>query len=287
MVHARYPASAADYGYDASYAYDDVVPGERVGPPLPSRARRFVRLLLLLLVILGGGWFLLQHEEDVPRWTSAAMNVVAQLTAAMSSSAPAASAPPQAEQRLAPPPFVPVAARATPPAVEQAPPVAPIAFPPAAREPETPAPPPPSAIEASASPTAPVAAKDNSPEPLEHVKADPSDPLQVRAASVGLHPGLSRVLLEGLTAADFSNAAYAVQTALAQTPDSAVFTWPKKPASRQAVFKVHFVAGAASGCRRYVVTVIKDRWATTARPMEKCGLSSPGQSIVSARRPRQ
>jgi hypothetical protein len=37
------------------------------------------------------------------------------------------------------------------------------------------------------------------------------------------------------------------------------------------LFQVRFVAGAAPGCRRYVVTVTKDGWLTTALPMEKCG----------------
>jgi surface antigen len=280
MVHARYPAPAADYGYDPSFAYDDVVPAERIGPPLPSRSGRIARGGLALLTILGGGWFLLQHQEEVPRWTSAVIEAVSQLTAAPSEPA-AAAPPPLAERRLAPPPFVPVAPRAMPP-VEEHPPMAPVVAPADA---------PPSAAEAPA-PTVttaslPPSVAKETPEALEQVKADPSDPLQVRAEAAGLHPGLSRVLLKSLTAADFRNAGHAVQTALAQTPDSAVFVWPRQQERGHAVFKVRFVAGADAGCRRYVVTVIKDRWATTARPMEKCGVPQPGQSRLTSHRPRQ
>jgi surface antigen len=208
------------------------------------------------------------------------MEAVSQLTA--SASEPAAAAPPPlAERRLAPPPFVPVAPRAMPP-VEEHPPmatpvVAPAEAPSAA---ETPAP----AVTASLPPSA--VAKE-APQPLEQVKANPADPLQVRAEAAGLHPGLSRVLLESLTAEDYRNAGYAVRTALAQTPDSAVFVWPRKQTAGQAVFKVHFVAGAETDCRRYVVTVIKNRWATTARPMEKCGVPQPAQHRVTSNRPRQ
>ena len=79
------------------------------------------------------------------------------------------------------------------------------------------------------------------------------------------------MVLERLSPADFRNAGVAVKTALAQTSDDAVVVWPKQRKGQQALFEVHFVAGAAPDCRRYVVTVTKDRWLTTALPMEKCG----------------
>jgi hypothetical protein len=107
--------------------------------------------------------------------------------------------------------------------------------------------------------------------PLPPVHADPADPYQVRAEAAGLHPGLSRVLLTRLSPTDYRNAEYAVRTALAQTRDGAVFVWPRQRTPELALFKVTFVPGAAPDCRRYVVTVVKDRWATTALPMERCG----------------
>jgi len=58
---------------------------------------------------------------------------------------------------------------------------------------------------------------------------------------------------------------------VAKTPDTATFVWPRQRTPELALFQVHFVPGAAPHCRRYVVTVTKDRWSTTAAPMEKCG----------------
>ena len=100
---------------------------------------------------------------------------------------------------------------------------------------------------------------------------DPSDPYQKRATAVGLHPDLSRVLLKRLSPTDYRNAGIAIQTAVAKTPDDAVFVWPRQRKPELALFQVHFVRGAAPDCRRYVVTVTKDGWSTTAPPMEKCG----------------
>ncbi len=116
--------------------------------------------------------------------------------------------------------------------------------------------------------------------PLPPADPDPADPLQMRAAEVGLHPGLSRVLLAKLTAADYRNAGIAIKTALAKTADDAVYVWPRQRTPELALFKVHFVPGAAPGCRRYVVTITKDGWSTTALPMENCG-PKPGRSVAS------
>jgi hypothetical protein len=101
--------------------------------------------------------------------------------------------------------------------------------------------------------------------------ADPADPYQKRAVAVGLHPGLSRVLLTRLSSTDYRNAGIAIETAVSETPDSVVFVWPRQRKPEFALFQVRFVPGAAPNCRRYVVTVTKDGWSTTALPMEKCG----------------
>lgn len=88
--------------------------------------------------------------------------------------------------------------------------------------------------------------------PLPPPTADPADPYQMRAAAVGLHPDLSRVLLARLSPTDYRNAGIAIQTAVAETPDSAVFVWPRQRKPELALFQVRFVSGAAPGCRRYV-----------------------------------
>jgi surface antigen len=101
--------------------------------------------------------------------------------------------------------------------------------------------------------------------------AQPADTLRQRAEAAGLHPEVSRALLARLSPGDFRNASVAIETALAQTPDTEALVWPRQRKSEDALFRVHFVAGAAPQCRRYIVTVTKDGWSTTALPMEKCG----------------
>src|SRR5436853_484812 len=120
-------------------------------------------------------------------------------------------------------------------------------------------------------PPAATASDEPPAEPLPPPTVDPADPDQMRAVAVGLHPDLSRVLLTRLSPTDYRNARIAIQTAVAETPDSAVFVWPRQRTPELALFQVRFVPGAASSCRRYVVTITKDGWLTTAPPMEKCG----------------
>lgn len=113
---------------------------------------------------------------------------------------------------------------------------------------------------------------------------EPVDPAQQRAAAAGLSPDLSLALLSRLSQTDFDNAATAVRTAVSETPDDGVLVWPRQRKPDQALFRVHFVLGAATAeCRRYVVTVVtKDGWSTTAPPMERC--SSPGKNRTTGSR---
>ncbi len=120
-------------------------------------------------------------------------------------------------------------------------------------------------------------------ERLPPPRVDAADKFQTRAMASGLHPGLSPGLLSRMSAADFRNAGIAIKTALAETPDSGVFAWPREPKPTRAHFEVRFVQGAPGDCRRYVVTVTKDRWSTTAQPMEKCGVRAPDISSSTAR----
>ena len=111
--------------------------------------------------------------------------------------------------------------------------------------------------------------------PLPPPQADPADPYQGRALAAGLHPKISRVLLARLTEEDYRNARAAIAKALAEVADDGKLEWPKQRAPGRALFTVHFVPGAAAECRRYVVSVTKDRWTTTALPMERCGVEVP------------
>lgn len=120
----------------------------------------------------------------------------------------------------------------------------------------------------------PATEADEKLEPLPAPAIDKSDPLQVKAIAAGLHPWLSRALLEKLSAEDFRNAGVAINTALAETPDKGVFIFPRQAAGGIAQFQVKFVRGAGPPCRRYVVGIAKDAWVTTALPMERCDAGS-------------
>jgi hypothetical protein len=98
------------------------------------------------------------------------------------------------------------------------------------------------------------------------------DAVERRAEAAGLHPDLSRAVLGRLSEADYRAAATAIRKALAEADDDAVLIWPPKPKSEAAQFRVSFVEGANTDCRRYVVAIAKDGWQTTALPMEKCGV---------------
>lgn len=108
-------------------------------------------------------------------------------------------------------------------------------------------------------------------ETAEPVEEDPAQsPKRTHAIAAGLGPDLPNVLLTRLSDADLKNAGYAIKTALAKIPDNASFSWPPAPSRREALFQVRFVPGASQGCRRYIVTVTKDRWSSTSAALEKC-----------------
>jgi hypothetical protein len=219
-------------------------PGERIGSPQSgTRGKALLRGAVVIVIVLGGGWVVLGGHASWPTW----------LTAAPSSWV----------DRKAPAPTAPAAlpAKTSPPA-NAAPPTKAAAL----------APPPSTPPSLAWSNAAAAPAKSTVPPPA----ADPADADQMRAEAAGLHPGLSRVLLARLSQADYRNAGIAIQTALTETPDNAVYVWPRQRKPELALFKVHFVPGAAPDCRRYVVTVTKDGWLTTALPMEKCG-PQPGR----------
>ena len=224
---------------------------------------------LLLVTLLGGAWALIGEPTTWPEWL---LGKVAAISAAMernpgppqqtASAVVTAARPPPAEPSSKP------AAIEAPPAILQ---------PPASGKPAaTPSAPAPPAM-AALTPAA-AGADDPAPAPLEPPSVDPADIYQMRALAVGLHPGLSRVLLGRLSPDDYRNAGIAIQKAVAETPDTGVLVWPRQRKPELALFHVRFVPGAAPDCRRYVVTVTKDGWLTTAPPMEKCGPEPRRQS---------
>jgi len=271
-----------DFAFEDDFEDDngisqELMLGERICPPQPHRKNTMLPAFLAIIVLSGIGWALMQTR-------SAWEPIVTTQVAALASSLQAHSVQePQAAPTLAqepvpaPPPIAPQAREiADAPGADAgtpAPAAAPVE-PVVTNEQEATSPPEQTAQgEANEVPSEEVVA------PLPPPVADPTDPFQQRALAAGLHPDLSRGLLRRMSDIDFRNAGIAIKKALAQTPDGQVFSWPqaKQGASKVAQFEVHFVKGISPDCRRYVVTVTKDRWSTTARPMEKCGLKSPQQ----------
>jgi hypothetical protein len=242
----------------------EFLPGERIGPPPPRTGRKIVLRGIVLLAAAGGVWAFMSGQVTWPAWLPTDISAMLSSLERRPTAPPPRAAEPlpridiEPAERLAaveapslPPRPVPSAKDAVAPSAEPRTASAPLttgALPPAARH------------------------SDDAPDgPLRPAIADPSDPYQVRAAAVGLHPDLSRALLARLSPADYRNAGIAIKTALAETAETAVYVWPRQRKPEEALFKVRFVPGAAAGCRRYVVSVTKDGWLTTAPPMEKCG----------------
>lgn len=267
-------AAYGDFDLENSLAATQLSPDDRIGAPYRQSSRRASRWgTLILLASLGGAWATFGLSPDLTEWLA--------LLGPVPASSPAPT--PTASGAAPPAPPLPTAqVEPTPP--DPAPQPVVVATP-------EPLPAPSSVIEPAATPeksagsvksvspitTASLAAPGAPPAlsrqaPLTAEPAPPPvDPLQKRAVAVGLHPDLSRSLLERLSSADYRNAAVAIKTALAEPSDTAVVAWPKQRKAEHALFKVRFVAGAAPGCRRYVVTITKDGWLTTALPVEKCG----------------
>ena len=254
---------------------DEFFAGERVCPPRPRR--RGLTKLVSWLVIVGsiyGAWSL---WRDRPAWLETAAADAFALWSALN---PKDAQPLQPETAANAPPANPPEQAVTETEIADAPGAeAGTAF-----ETVTTA-----AVDSEAAPAEGAAVENAQLETADGDAATPAvaapraapprqDRLEKQAEAVGLNPDLSKSLLKRLTEADFRNAAIAIKTALAETAETAIFTWPAKPKPNLALFEVRFVPGAADNCRRYVVTVTKDRWSTTAPPMEKCGVSTPAAS---------
>lgn len=242
------------------FADVDLFAGDPITPQ-PRRRNKLLTAVVVIAIITASGWGLSATEDWWRPWATERIAVtVASFESKQPVAAPApASAPGAVREAI---PAAPLATKdvAATPGAQAGTPLASTAQEPAA------------ASQASASQgadDAPPATE--TPAPLPPPKADPDDPYQQRALAAGLHPGVSRVLLSRMSDVDFRNVAAAVRKALAEITDDGKLVWPPRAEAKLAQFQVHFVAGAGPDCRRYVVTVNKDGWVTTALPMEKCG----------------
>jgi hypothetical protein len=253
---------AHDFAHNAIDFQDRYVPaelhsGDRVCPaPDACSGNGLLRAYFFIFAVLAGGWMLIDAQSVQQIWASA--------TAAV---APLASYSAPAQNASAPAPALPAAGTSAAPApavAESAPAIQPLN----SRE---------VTIAPSASDEAPQSQSNgttsdtNGHAQTQGRKDERLSPDQMRASQAGLNPDLSPVVLAQLSSTDYRNAAIAIRTALAKTPDDEVLVWPRQRKPELALFRVRFVAGAAPGCRRYVVTITKHRWSTTALPMEKCG----------------
>lgn len=268
----------SDDGFEWSAAAE-LESGDRICAPLEEpRGSTFWPAALVIAVALTAGWIIAQF----PTATQAIKDTASALVTA-SASEPAPLAVPLTPDASAPPlPAAEPTDVATAPGASAGEAVAAASEPVAAASPET-------ALLETEEPTSAASDVAAPAEPLPKPVADPSDPNQKRALAAGLHPDVSKALLARMTEADYSNARNAVETALMQSGDG-VLLWPTTGAksgakssaakSGAALFEIKFVAGAAPGCRRYVVIITKDRWSTTAPAMEKCGDELPKRKVV-------
>ncbi len=275
MSASPHAAFSAQHEYSEIHPYEPpidlaVEPDERLDFAAPRRRSKARRRGLLLLMLLGASGATYADPSIWPRAWSLAHSLGTTTIDLLvpSSGAPhlqTASAKPDNMRAPADSPAASAVPAARVPAAMSAPSSLPVTDDAKTAAPTT------AALPAAEAPAAP--GPDPAAEPTALPKRPPStDPYQIRAESVGLHPDLSRVLLQRLTDADYRNAAVAIRKALTETADDAAIVWPQTQSAASAVFRVSFVPGAPADCRRYVVTVAKDGWLTTALPMEKCGL---------------
>ena len=247
------------FGADEDYAPGEFFAGERICPPRGGGGgTAMLRAYVVIFIALGVGWALLTKQSTWQEWASAVTVVVSPL---MDRVTPAVA--PNVTTAVTEVPAKPAAPDPTPSSLQ------PLEFKEVAAPQDEAVQSAPQAPPTVATPAAPNGSDES--QALPPPAVDHADPYQMRASAVGLHPDLSRVLLAKLSPADYRNAGVAIQTAVAKTPDNGVFIWPRQRKPDLALFEVHFVPGAAPDCRRYVVTVTKDGWSTTALPMEKCG----------------
>ncbi len=275
-AYRGYSTHSSDYDTDGEVNSFD--PGERIGAPLRKRKSLLLRATIILALVSGCGFAV---EKTVwPGWTQAAAElgttaggiVLERIKAAVAAGKalpekPRDEALAKAEQPADAVSDAGAAAKSTEASAVVASDGSPVG---AAAEPQ-PAAPPVETKEVATAAEPPRAAGYE--QPVTAQPTPPSDPMRTRAEAAGLHPDLSAAVLAKLSKADFKNAEAAIKTALAETPDGQTYSWPRSRKPELALFEVHFVPGAAPTCRRYVVTIAKDGWLTTALPMERCGLA--------------
>jgi hypothetical protein len=270
-AYSRSVTPSGEFQEHTDFLRWELLPDERVGAPLRT-SRRWPRwLAAAVLAMAGGGWAMIDDKPATLEWLSAEASSVVAFTKSMigvGEPEPVSQASPPLQLsalQLLDSAWLSVATGALPRRdVAENEVAAPVVVPQVANK---------DVVETSATQTQTegTAAQPEKPAPLPPLPPL-TDPLQKKAEAVGLHPELSRAVLESLTPTDFRNAAIAIKKAIAETPEDGALVWPAKPKRGLARFRVHFVPGISPACRRYVVAVAKSGWLTTALPMERCGV---------------
>lgn len=246
-------------------------PDERIGPPMPDRRKSRLRSLLVVAILGGGVWAAIANgmvsesfvQESLMPAARSAFDQIMTKVQEIAARQEQAAAPPAATANAVEPSAPPDPAAPSQPSSET-PPL--LAVAPLQEEKSAPA--------AASEPVSTEALGEAYAEKAELAQEDADKaPKRKQAVAAGLSPDLPNVLLTRLSKTDFKNAEFAIKTALAKTADDERFSWPRKPSGQQALFEVRFVPGAAEGCRRYIVTVTKDRWTSTSAALEKCGVT--------------
>jgi hypothetical protein len=200
---SRAPADDDPLFDDEAYAFE-FEPGERIGEPLAARGSSLPGAVLIILIMSAAAWGWLYAPAD---WLSLLGERAAAVASLMRSTSPdAATSDPST---IATADAVIPAAPVPETKVAEAPAVSGEKVPDPATKDGAP-------VEtASIDTVAAVPAE----APLPPPRVDPADPYQKRAVAVGLHPDLSRVLLRRMTASDYRNAGYAIDTAIAKAAD--------------------------------------------------------------------
>lgn len=296
--HATYSAtSTAAYGQGGPVGAFEIAPDDRIGTPLKRRRLRAFLIRIVMLSVLGGSGYGLYEYQSI--WMPWVTELTRERTAVITAKSSAGSQPPLPPLVQSPGAPIEPGSAAGPPvsgpakpageALSPKPPAAssdaqrataalPIIEPIKPQDAKSTAPSAAGASATVAAAAAPAASVPRASTPYQAPSetagpAGSSAALNLRrAGAAGLHPDLSSVILARLSPADFQNAGAAINRAVTDVADDDVLVWPKQRKAGEAQFRVHFVAGAEQGCRRYVVTIAKDGWLTTALPMEKCGV---------------
>ena len=239
----------------------DVEPDDRIGSTLPNRSKARLRRMLVGVILAAGiYWTVASDPERAQVWLASAKSFVETVVSNAREIAERAD-----RERAA---LHPDMSNASAQTAESIAPLAPIEQATTSTQDEKGSP---GAGENLATGSIGTVYADT-PEPA--AEAQDKNPKRVHAIAAGLSPELPNVLLSRLSEADLKNAGSAIKQH-SQDPGRCLFCLATKAVARASPLRSALRSGFVSGCRRYFVTVTKDRWSSTSAAVEKCGDAIP------------